>query len=70
MGVEPRVLLVGDLMTDVIVRPEGPLPGGSDRRAKIRFEPGSFGARPGGVGPPHSALGSISSPASAGSGSV
>jgi sugar/nucleoside kinase (ribokinase family) len=40
----PRVLLVGDVMTDVIVRPEGPLAKGSDRRAKIRFEPGGSAA--------------------------
>jgi sugar/nucleoside kinase (ribokinase family) len=39
-----RVLLVGDVMTDVIVRPEGPLAKGSDRRAKIRFEPGGSAA--------------------------
>jgi sugar/nucleoside kinase (ribokinase family) len=40
----PRILLVGDVMTDVIVRPEGPLAKGSDRRAKIRFEPGGSAA--------------------------
>jgi len=40
----PRVLLIGDVMTDVIVRPEGPLARGSDRRAKIRFEPGGSAA--------------------------
>jgi sugar/nucleoside kinase (ribokinase family) len=40
----PRVLLVGDVMTDVIVRPEGPLAPGSDRRAKIRFAPGGSAA--------------------------
>jgi sugar/nucleoside kinase (ribokinase family) len=36
----PRILLVGDAMTDVIVRPGGPLIKGSDQRAKICFEPG------------------------------
>ena len=40
----PRVLVVGDVMTDVIVRPQGPLARGSDRRADIRFEPGGSGA--------------------------
>ena len=40
----PRVLLIGDMMTDVIVRPEGPLAHGSDRRAAIRFEPGGSAA--------------------------
>ena len=41
---ERRVLLVGDVMTDVIVRPEGPLARGSDRRARIRFKPGGSAA--------------------------
>ena len=40
----PRILLVGDVMKDVIVRPEGPLARGSDRRAKIAFEPGGSAA--------------------------
>ncbi|HZZ59816.1 MAG TPA: PfkB family carbohydrate kinase [Roseiarcus sp.] len=40
----PRILVVGDVMTDVIVRPEGPLAKGSDRRAAIRFEPGGSAA--------------------------
>jgi sugar/nucleoside kinase (ribokinase family) len=39
-----RVLVVGDVMTDVIVVPEGPLVRGSDRRAKIRLMPGGSGA--------------------------
>ena len=39
-----RVLVVGDLMTDIIVRPEGPLARGSDRRATIRVEPGGSAA--------------------------
>ena len=39
-----RILVVGDVMTDVVVRPEGPLARGSDRRAQIRFEPGGSAA--------------------------
>ncbi|WP_158804372.1 MULTISPECIES: carbohydrate kinase family protein [unclassified Acidisoma] len=39
-----RVLVVGDVMTDVIVRAEGPLIVGSDRRAAIRSMPGGSGA--------------------------
>lgn len=41
---EPRVLVIGDVMTDVIVVPEGPLVRGSDRRASIRSRPGGSGA--------------------------
>jgi len=40
----PRMLVVGDVMTDVIVRPEGPLAKGSDRRARIAFRPGGSAA--------------------------
>src|SRR5271166_7016580 len=40
----PRVLLIGDIMTDVIVRPHGPLARGSDRRAAIAIEPGGSAA--------------------------
>ncbi len=40
----PRILVVGDVMTDVIVRPEGPLARGSDRRASITFRPGGSAA--------------------------
>ena len=40
----PRILVVGDIMTDVIARPRGPLAKGSDRRADIRFAPGGSGA--------------------------
>jgi len=40
----PRILLVGDVMTDVIVRPEGPLARGSDRRAAIALAPGGSAA--------------------------
>ena len=39
-----RVLVVGDVMTDVIVKPEGPLVRGSDRRAAIQSRPGGSGA--------------------------
>ena len=40
----PRVLLIGDVMTDVIVRPEGALARGSDRRASITVQPGGSAA--------------------------
>lgn len=36
----PRVLVIGDVMTDVIVQPEGPIVPGSDRRARIGIYPG------------------------------
>jgi sugar/nucleoside kinase (ribokinase family) len=39
-----RILVVGDVMTDVIVRPHGPLVRGSDRDATIRTAPGGSGA--------------------------
>lgn len=39
-----RVLVIGDVMTDVIVLPEGPIVRGSDRRAAIRSRPGGSGA--------------------------
>lgn len=39
-----RILVVGDVMTDVIVMPEGPIVKGSDRRAKVRNRPGGSGA--------------------------
>ncbi|WP_338721222.1 sugar kinase [Devosia sp. XK-2] len=39
-----RVLVVGDVMTDIIVRPDGPIVPGSDRRAEIRHRPGGSGA--------------------------
>lgn len=38
------VLVVGDVMTDVIVRPEGPLMRGADRPAAIRVMPGGSAA--------------------------
>ena len=43
-GGPPRVLVVGEVMTDIIVRPEGPLVMGSDRRADIVTRPGGSGA--------------------------
>jgi sugar/nucleoside kinase (ribokinase family) len=39
-----RILVVGDVMTDVIVIPEGPIVRGSDRRAAIRSRPGGSAA--------------------------
>jgi sugar/nucleoside kinase (ribokinase family) len=42
--VSGRVLVVGDVMTDIIVVPEGNLVRGSDRRARIRRMPGGSGA--------------------------
>ncbi|HEY6519485.1 MAG TPA: PfkB family carbohydrate kinase [Roseiarcus sp.] len=36
--------MIGDVMTDVIVRPEGPLARGSDRRASIAVRPGGSAA--------------------------
>ncbi|MCR6671446.1 carbohydrate kinase family protein [Devosia ginsengisoli] len=39
-----KVLVVGDVMTDVIVVPEGPVVKGSDRRATVRSRPGGSGA--------------------------
>src|SRR5271166_6939659 len=40
----PRILVIGDVMIDIIVRPEGPLSRGSDRRASIAVEPGGSAA--------------------------
>ena len=39
-----EVLVVGDVITDIIVMPEGPIVRGSDRRATIRQRPGGSGA--------------------------
>ena len=39
-----EILVVGDVMTDVIVRPHGALVRGSDRAATIRTAPGGSGA--------------------------
>ena len=41
---EPKILVVGDTITDVIVMPEGPMVRGSDRRATIRSKPGGSAA--------------------------
>jgi sugar/nucleoside kinase (ribokinase family) len=38
------ILVVGDVMTDIIVRPAGPIVRGSDRAATIRTAPGGSGA--------------------------
>ncbi len=40
----PTVLVIGDVITDIIVMPEGPIVRGSDRRAVIRSRPGGSGA--------------------------
>jgi sugar/nucleoside kinase (ribokinase family) len=40
----PRILVIGDVMTDVVVRPEGPVVRGSDRRASITVQPGGSAA--------------------------
>jgi sugar/nucleoside kinase (ribokinase family) len=39
-----RILVIGDVMTDIIVIPDGPIVRGSDRRAKVRSRPGGSGA--------------------------
>jgi sugar/nucleoside kinase (ribokinase family) len=44
MSASPRILVIGDVMTDVIVRPEGPVARGSDRRASITVQPGGSAA--------------------------
>ena len=44
MIASPRILVIGDVMTDIIVRPVGPLARGSDRRASIAFLPGGSAA--------------------------
>ena len=38
------VLVIGDVITDIIAMPEGPMVRGSDRRAKIRSRPGGSAA--------------------------
>jgi sugar/nucleoside kinase (ribokinase family) len=40
----PAVLIIGDVFTDIVVKPEGPLVTGADRRAVIRMLPGGSGA--------------------------
>ena len=44
MTTPPRIVVIGDVMTDIIVRPEGPLARGSDRRAAITVQPGGSAA--------------------------
>ncbi len=39
-----KILVVGDVMTDIIVRPDGPVVRGSDRAATIRTAAGGSGA--------------------------
>ncbi len=39
-----EIVIVGDVMTDIIVRPHGPMVRGSDRTATIRSAPGGSGA--------------------------
>lgn len=39
-----RALVIGDVMTDVVVRPDGPIARGSDRRASITVQPGGSAA--------------------------
>ena len=41
---DKRIIAIGDVMTDIIVVPEGPVVRGSDRRASIRGKPGGSGA--------------------------
>jgi sugar/nucleoside kinase (ribokinase family) len=38
------ILVIGDVMTDIIVRPQGPVAKGSDTRARIAFRPGGSAA--------------------------
>jgi len=40
----PVILVIGDVMTDLLVRPQGPLAVGSDRRASIAARPGGSAA--------------------------
>ena len=40
----PKILVVGDTITEIIVMPEGPIVRGSDRRATIRSKPGGSAA--------------------------
>ncbi len=40
----PNVLVVGDVMHDIVVRPSGPLRRGTDQRASIDIRPGGAGA--------------------------
>ncbi len=40
----PKILVIGDVINDIVVRPEGPIMPGADRRAAIRMLPGGSGA--------------------------
>jgi sugar/nucleoside kinase (ribokinase family) len=40
----PKILVIGDVVNDIVVRPEGPVIAGADRRAAIRMLPGGSGA--------------------------
>jgi sugar/nucleoside kinase (ribokinase family) len=40
----PTVLVIGDVMTDIVVKPAGPIAVGADTRATIRQLPGGSGA--------------------------
>jgi sugar/nucleoside kinase (ribokinase family) len=40
----PSALVIGDVMTDIVVRADGPIAFGADRRAAIRLLPGGSGA--------------------------
>lgn len=40
----PKILVIGDVMIDILVRPEGPVIVGADRRATIRVSAGGSGA--------------------------
>jgi sugar/nucleoside kinase (ribokinase family) len=42
--VPPCVLVIGDVMVDILVHPEGPVAVGADRRARIHASPGGSGA--------------------------
>jgi sugar/nucleoside kinase (ribokinase family) len=44
LSTKRSILVIGDVMTDVIVCPEGPLAPGSDRRASITVKPGGSAA--------------------------
>ena len=44
MPTRQSILVIGDVMTDIIVRPQGPLAKGSDTRASIAFRPGGSAA--------------------------
>ena len=43
----PVVLVIGDVMTDIVAKPDGPIAVGADRRATIRALAGRGGGEPG-----------------------